>query len=758
MEPPVRLALAKKIDSVFTAKGWKDSELESAVSASTIQKMRNQNYVPKDRMLGKISDALKRKDVPVEQGELVDLARQQKADLESGQEPTLSSKWEEYLETNAPTKHALTIYLQRYSERYGQIRLLGMSEPMLLKEIYTDVQMVDPTFLRQWKSQEDLEKAFRRGSRRNFLPKNVSRKDGMELANETQFLNVLGQPGAGKSTFLRRIGLEALLPAEERTFNHCCVPVYVELKRSKAQRVSLPEIIRHEFASFGFPTGFSDLALRHGKLLVLLDGLDEVPSDNLDNVIEDIREFVDTNSLNRFITSCRTAFYKTWFTRFTDVVLADFNEEQIKAFLRNWFRSPMDRERKTDEKFWDMLNRPENHATLELAGRPLLLTFICLFHDETLSLPANRSDLYEGAFRILLEKWAAEKRIRNDPICHGLTTKWEILLLEQIAGPAFVENKIFFTENELTDEIDHFLHKDLNAPDVEGRDVMEAIEIQQGLLVKRAQNVYSFSHLTLQEYLAARYFLNTGKTSELIEEHLFQHRWREVFLLIVGIGRADNILLRMADTISKFVERNNKISRLFKWVVKNYQVPQMNVRRAERLIARRAAASILVLALSSNLNFTRDSHCGRVLEFALRLDRGLNLDDAFVNLHSLAFLNRSSVTRDTALDLIKRIKKSCLLKDHLLDELEKRIESLKYNAKHGQYKNIYDKAVIEAKEIKQILVTTFQFLNESSKWTKEDSQALDSVYYGYNLLIDCKEAALSVNEDVWATITNSILA
>jgi predicted NACHT family NTPase len=496
MEPPVRLALAKKIDSLFTPKGWKDSELEPTVSASTIQKMRNQNYVPKDRMLGKISDALKTKNVLVEHQELVDLARQQRGDLASGQEPSLSSKWEEYLETTAPTRNALTLYLQRYIERYGQIRLLGMSQPMLLKEIYTDVQMVDPAFLRKWRSLEDLETAFRRSSRRNFLPKDISPKDGMELANMTQFLNVLGQPGAGKSTFLRKVGLEALLPPEKRKFSHCCVPVYVELKRCKAQHVRLAEIIQQEFSSFGFPTGFSELALRHGKLLVLLDGLDEVPTDNLDDVVEDIREFVDTNSSNRFITSCRTAFYKTWFTRFTDVVLADFKEDQIQAFLRNWFRSPMDLERKTAEKFWDMLKRPENHATLELAGRPLLLTFICLFHDETLSLPANRSDLYEGAFRILLEKWAAEKRIRNDPICHGLTTKWEIILLEQIAGPAFEEKKVFFTENELTNIIDRFLLKDLNAPDVEGRDVMEAIEIQQGLLVKRAQNIYSFSHLS----------------------------------------------------------------------------------------------------------------------------------------------------------------------------------------------------------------------------------------------------------------------
>ena len=43
----------------------------------------------------------------------------------------------------------------------------------------------------------------------------------------------------------------------------------------------------------------------------------------------------------------------------------------------------MDRERKTDEKFWDMLNRPENHATLELAGRPRTVVIYTKEHSES---------------------------------------------------------------------------------------------------------------------------------------------------------------------------------------------------------------------------------------------------------------------------------------------------------------------------------------------------------------------------------------
>ena len=49
--------------------------------------------------------------------------------------------------------------------------------------------------------------------------------------------------------------------------------------------------------------------LDKGKLLILLDGLDEVPTKNMDRVINKIQDFVDKHDKNRFLISCRTAAY-----------------------------------------------------------------------------------------------------------------------------------------------------------------------------------------------------------------------------------------------------------------------------------------------------------------------------------------------------------------------------------------------------------------------------------------------------------------
>ncbi|MEH2012321.1 hypothetical protein [Nostoc sp.] len=47
----------------------------------------------------------------------------------------------------------------------------------------------------------------------------------------------------------------------------------------------------------------------------------------------------------------------------------------------------------------------------------------------------------------------------------------------------------------------------LNAPQhLDGESVLNAIALQQGILVERAEDVFSFSHLTLQEYLTGQYY------------------------------------------------------------------------------------------------------------------------------------------------------------------------------------------------------------------------------------------------------------
>ena len=151
---------------------------------------------------------------------------------------------------------------------------------------------------------------------------------------------LLGGPGVGKSTFLRKVGLEAL-KGKKGKFEHKCIPVFLELKSFKEDQINIEALIAREFeiCDYPYPKQMTEEALKFGKLLILFDGLDEVPASNVDNVINKIGNFVDQYSQNRFIASCRRAAYTGGFRRFTEVEMADFDDTQIKAYIEKWFKS-----------------------------------------------------------------------------------------------------------------------------------------------------------------------------------------------------------------------------------------------------------------------------------------------------------------------------------------------------------------------------------------------------------------------------------
>jgi hypothetical protein len=462
-------------------------------------------------------------------------------------------------------------YVENYAKRHGLIKVLGMREPVILESVYTTIQMLDSKELRNFQSAEDLENSFRKSKKRRYRIEAGKKYEGIEVANQHQYLMVLGHPGSGKSTFLRKIGLEALKGKNGR-LKHDCIPVLIELKKFRESEIDIKDIIKNEFKICGFPNpvNCTKATLEKGKLLILFDGLDEVPSANLNNVIEIIQDFVDQYSQNRYIASCRIAAYQYNFQRFTDVVIADFNDKQIQQFIHNWFQSKKDQETNTAESCWQLLQNPENAAAKELAHTPLLLTFLCLVYDRSQNFPNNRSALYKKALRILLEEWASEKRIFREEIYQGLNTELEETLLSEIAYESFTKDRLFLHQSEVVSQIKEFLSSNSNAPqNLSGEKVLDAIAIHQGILVERAEDIYSFSHLTLQEYLVALYIKENNQIETIVKQHILDRRWREVFLLVSGLitsgNGAESLLLSMLSE-AKIKINVPKLKAIFRWI------------------------------------------------------------------------------------------------------------------------------------------------------------------------------------------------
>lgn len=486
-------------------------------------------------------------------------------------------------------------YARRYRERHGIVKVLGMQASVPIEEIYTSVRFLGDSELKRLDSIEDLEKTFRQEKKRTLSFARGEKKTGIKVANEEQYLMVLGGPGAGKSTFLKRVGLEALR-GKSNNFDHRCIPVLIELKQFQSDAIDIRKTIVEEFRICGFPDHekFTDAALSRGQLLILLDGLDEISTEYRNEAIRQIQNFVDSHDKNRFISSCRVAAYRHNFRRFRDVAMAAFGDEQIEAFIKNWFTSSP----KTAQDCWQKLNRPENAAAKELTQTPLLLTLVCLLYQRAQKFPAKRATLYEKALRVMLEEWAGEKGIPQEDLYKGLDTRLKEILLSEIAYVAFSQDCLFLPRREISAQIKRFLGEALKEEkSINGVEVLKAIEVQHGVIVQRAEGVYSFSHLTLQEYLTAQYIDDNRQHKALVSQYLFDSRWNEVFLLVSGImgGGADPLLRSMEQCVGQsFKSMPLKVSLLIQWAEVASDVSQQGgsslVKRAAAITIARAIA------------------------------------------------------------------------------------------------------------------------------------------------------------------------
>lgn len=445
-------------------------------------------------------------------------------------------------------------YTDKVEERFNTIRILGMDRPVPLRNIYARVNILERITARHSATVEELEKFFDRDNR-NFGLVRTS-KEGIEVVNELQKFIVLGKPGAGKTTFLKYIALQTI----DGNLKEQRVPIFIGLKEWSDSGIPLMEYIVDQLDVCDFPDAslFVTRMLSRGKCLLLLDGFDEV-SNNVEDVITQIRRFSDKYSKNQFILSCRIAAYNYYFEKFTEVEIADFTSRQIETVINNWFG----KETTKAKLFFEEIKH--NKSIRELANIPLLLTLLCIAFDETMGFPQNKAELYKEALDALLKKWDASRGIKRENTYGHLSLKRKESMFSRIAASTFEKKQYFLPQRVIEKLIASYIQ---NLPgareetlDLDSEAILKEIEAQHGIFVERAKRIYSFSHLTFQEYFTARYFVDnasSGALELLINNHLVtdihdDSRWREVFLLTAGmLEDADRFFLLMQERLNNF--------------------------------------------------------------------------------------------------------------------------------------------------------------------------------------------------------------
>lgn len=146
--------------------------------------------------------------------------------------------------------------------------------------------------------------------------------------------------------------------------------------------------------------------LNAGRVLLLLDGMDEVRNQDTPEVLREIRKFSDQYYRNRFVASCRTASQKLRLRGFTDVEIAPFTQAQILTFTPKWFvafsKTTPELGRSRIDQFIQKLDLPENWQFRQLVVTPLFLHLACWVFQGQEKFPNKRTEFYKQGLDLLL--------------------------------------------------------------------------------------------------------------------------------------------------------------------------------------------------------------------------------------------------------------------------------------------------------------------------------------------------------------------
>ena len=386
----------------------------------------------------------------------------------------------------------------------------------------------------------------------------------LDLLRKHDGLVLLGDPGAGKTTFLKVLAL-ALASGQGETLGlggrlPILLPLAAYANALAEREVSLDAFIARYYEDerkIQVPLGaLLEQALRKGSALLLLDGLDEVRDTGRRHLVVDrVRDFYSRHRKggNRFVLTSRIVGYREVRLAaggLAEATLVDFEDEEIEEFLGKWTASiekavggETDVARaKAEKERGELLAAVRvNPGVRSLAANPLLLTILALMKRGGIALPDRRVELYKNYVETLLKHWNLARSLagrsgREVDLVETMKVLEPLALWMHEVSPGVGLVK----EGELQRKLESLCavrgHVD---PVHAAEEFLKDVRDHSSLLLSRGEHHYGFIHLTFQEYLAAVALARKAREGsnlliEALAPHVGEAPWHEVVLLTVG--------------------------------------------------------------------------------------------------------------------------------------------------------------------------------------------------------------------------------
>ncbi|NJL41576.1 MAG: NACHT domain-containing protein [Leptolyngbyaceae cyanobacterium SM1_4_3] len=342
---------------------------------------------------------------------------------------------------------------------------------------------------------------------------------------------LMGRPGSGKSTALLRLLMDEAKKALADA--SAPIPVLVELRYLEAERPSVLERIGAFLRSHRLNLEETTLttALTEGRFLLLMDGVNELPSEAARRAVARFRQDYARTPM---VFTTRDVAIGGDVGIEKKLEMQPLSEPQMRQFVQAYL--PQQGE--------PMLRQLQGRLR-EVGQTPLLLWMLCEVFKGLKQLPSSLG---------LLFRWFVREydRLKQDvPVSPGLR-HWQSELLQHLAFTMMqaekpTELRVAISRSEAEGVLAAFLQGKVDYPTQRAKERLEDL-LEYHLLQRISQNQLEFHHQLLQEYYAAEALLHRLpqlSDEQLKRDYLNYLKWTEPLALMLALVEEEALALRV---------------------------------------------------------------------------------------------------------------------------------------------------------------------------------------------------------------------
>ncbi|WP_166786865.1 NACHT domain-containing protein [Jeotgalibacillus salarius] len=426
-------------------------------------------------------------------------------------------------------------YLQWLKQRTEKFIVPGVNIPLSIEHAWASLHVIDePNETINDSLEKEIAKYHeweRLSHRRN--PK----KSAQEITELGKRVILIGGPGSGKSTLVRR-AVNRLAAKGEKVLYVRLPQLSKEMEQGKSFEDALWSVALDGYA------GDKELlksVIGHTNILIA-DGLDECEPLRR-RVSQSLYEWSIGRKDTRVVVTTRPVGYESvQFNTFHHVEILPLDEVEIKTYSLKLLQTLNNDKKKVEEMHSKFKQQLENNKMTNVAARsPLLLNFLVQLLISGKNFGKYRAELYSR----VLEEWIRQSdRVKNKKLNEQVAIRsieWIGWILQNVLDSNGGRSK-----QEVLQKLSSFIEDELDVRPLQAKEIAtDCLQfwINIGVLEHLEvgyENGYTFIHLTLGEYAAGKYIssLPEERQREIYIERMHSPIWRETLLLAGGAGSA----------------------------------------------------------------------------------------------------------------------------------------------------------------------------------------------------------------------------